>query len=546
LLLGMSDPPKFTIRRLTPEEKPTPKSNLPEKQPEQTPPVSSKTPTPQPASDISTGGYFRSATSVLAFLGSVFGSRLSETATVRRTPQGTWWAEIAITHERIAPLIWTVGGRPFTCQNKHWIPLSISGDLPPKGTNTEKLDVSTWEIVDLAELLASASLPPSRYHGATVVDVITPGSLGRWVLSRTTALGLDVTLTPALLQPLNNKQQKDSGVLLIQLRAVGNRIISPALVQRLTCLPYTIVATSSTDTEKGRILVDVRQRLSLAPSLIEPMIPENEIWVLGTADVGNWRIMTTGNQIDGLLLLDAPQLPPAQSPLFPKAQPPKLIPVQLVPRPGTGRQVDAVLLDDTELSWLRNLLMGRPIGEMAFILPGAGYHLLTAPGGLPSQIPLGIPLVCIGPGALYLELGKDFYPSLPDAARQQCFNLNSQTAVAIARNQTYRFNTAQMTPAWALWVGDTPKVQERLSAQGKKLLNSISPQLQNQESKKGILDKIFKKPKQVEPVEGVGILEQAQQAELKGDLVKAATLLEKGGYSGQAGRLYERIVTGGK
>ncbi|AFZ01322.1 hypothetical protein [Calothrix sp. PCC 6303] len=549
----MSDPPKFTIRRLTPEEKPTPESNIPEKQPEQTPAPSSKIPTPQPAPETSTGGYFRSATSVLGFLGSVFGSRLSETAAVRRTPQGTWWAEIAVTHERIAPLIWTVGGRPFTRQNQHWIPLSISGDLPPKGSNTEKLDVSNWAIVDLAELLASASLPPSRYYGATVVDVITPGSLGRWILSRATALGLDVTLTPALQQPLHNKQQdkqqnkqqKGSGVLLIQIRATGNRTISPALVQRLTCLPYTTVATSSTDTERGKILVDVRQRLSLAPSLIEPMIPENEIWVLGTADVGSWRIMTTGNQIDGSLLLDAPQLPPAQSPPFNNAQPPKPIPVQLVPRPGTGRQVDAVLLDDTELSWLRNLLMGRPIGEMAFILPGAGYHLLTAPGGLPAQIPLGIPLVCIGPGALYLELGKDFYPSLPDAARQQRFHLNSQTAVAVARNQTYRFNTAQMTPAWALWVGDAPKIQEGLSPQGKKLLNSISPQLQKQESKKGILN-IFKKPKQVESLEGVGLLEQAQQAELKGDLVKAATLLEKGGYSGQAGRLYERIVAGEK
>jgi len=530
----MSDPPKFTIRRITPEEKP------PAKPQEQTPPPSSKTPTSQPSLNTSTGGHFRSVNSVLAFLGSVFGTRLSETAAVRRTPQRTWWAEVAIPYHRIAPLIWAAGGRPFACQNQQWIALSLSGDFPPDTSNREKLDVSSWAIVDLAELLAEASLPPSRYRGATVLDIITPGSLGRWILSRGTALGLEVTLTPALQKPLNNQQQKESGVLLMQMRSSGNRTIPAALVHRLTSLPYTTVAASSTDSDRGRILVDVRQRLSLAPSLIEPMIPESEIWVLGTADVGNWRLITTGNQVDGSLLLDAPQLPQAKSPSLPKTQLPAPIPVQLVPRLGTGRQIDAVLIDDTELSWLRKLLMGRPIGEMAFLLPGAGYHLLTAPGGLPAQIPLGIPLICIGPGALYIELGMDFYPPLPDAARQQRFHLNFQTAVVVARNQTYRFNTAQMTPAWALWVGEAPKVQEGLSPQGKKLLNSIPQQLLQQESKKGILD-LFK-PKQVKRVEGVGLLEQAQQAELKGDLVSAAALLEKAGYPGQAGRLYERMA----
>jgi hypothetical protein len=99
-----------------------------------------------------------------------------------------------------------------------------------------------------------------------------------------------------------------------------------------------------------------------------------------------------------------------------------------------------------------------------------------------------------------------------------------------------------MTPAWALWVGEAPKVQEGLSPQGKKLLNNIPPQLRQQESKKGILS-IFNKPKQVKREEGVGLLEQAQQAELQGDLVKAAALLEKAGYQGQAGRLYERMAS---
>jgi hypothetical protein len=134
----------------------------------------------------------------------------------------------------------------------------------------------------------------------------------------------------------------------------------------------------------------------------------------------------------------------------------------------------------------------------------------------------------------------DFYPPLPHAARQQRFQMNSQTAVVIARNQTYRFSTAQITPAWVLWVGEAPPVQQGLSPQGRKLLDSISPQL----PKKGILSIFRSQP--IKGIEGLGILEQAQQAELKGDLVQAATLLEQAGHPAQAGRLYERIAMGRK
>ena len=222
----MSDPPKFTIRRINPEEKPPSEPTPAAKKLEQTPPPSSKTPSPQPLLNTSTGGHFRSVNSVLAFLGSVFGIRLSETAAVRRTPQGTWWAEVAISHDRIAPLIWAAGGRPFACQNQQWISLSLSGDFPPEASNREKLDVSSWAIVDLAELLAEASLPPSRYRGATFLDIITPGSLGRWILRRATALGLEVTLTLALQKPLNNQQQ-ESGVLLIASAIAQETVLFP-------------------------------------------------------------------------------------------------------------------------------------------------------------------------------------------------------------------------------------------------------------------------------------------------------------------------------
>ncbi|AOY78730.1 hypothetical protein BJP36_01315 [Moorena producens JHB] len=540
----MSKRRKFTIRRLTEAEgKPSPATD-PQPTPKQpsSETTTSKTPASQQLLDSSTGGHFGSANHVLAFLGSVLGTRLSDAAVVRRAPQGKWWTEVAVSHERIAPLIWTAGGRPFARHHQQWVKLSLSGQLPSQDKDTQTLDVSTWSIVELAELLAEASLPPSRYQRATVLEVVTPGSLGRWILGRATALGLEVTLTSASQQPLNNNHnnnhQESSGVLLMRLQSDGNRTIPAALVHRLTSLPYTTVAAPVLETERAKILVDVRHRLPLTPSLIEPMIPEDEIWVLGTADLGHWRLRTIGNQIDGGLLLDAPQLPKAEAPSLVSNRLPKPIAVQLVPRPTPSQKVDAVLLDDTELSWVRSLLMARPVGEMAFLLPGAGYHLLTAPGGLPTQIPLGIPLIWIGPSSLYLELGMDFYPSLPNGARQQRFNLNSEAAVVVARNQTYRFNIAEMTPAWTLWVGEVPEVKAGLSKPGKELLNSIPKQLRQRETKPWIQKLFSPKP---DSIKEVGTLEQAQQAELKGDLVKAAALLENAGYSAQAGRLYERI-----
>jgi hypothetical protein len=544
----MSETSKFTIRRLTPEtpagetqDKPDSSTPKPPQKLQKSPP---KTPTkkkePSPALETESGGHFASANSALAFLGSVFGARLSDTAAVRRTSQGTWWVEIALSYQRIAPLIWTAGGRPFAYHNQQWVALSQTGDLPGEHQAKETLEVNTGSIVELAELLAEASLPPSRYREATVLDIVTPGKLGRWILRRATALGLEVTITPALQQPLNQNNSETSGVLLMRLQSKKGRSIPGALVYRLSNLPYTTVAVPSAETERQSLLVDVRHRLPLAASLIEPMIPEGEIWLLGTREVNNWRLRLTGNQVDGALLLDAPQLPKIEIPSLSSGQIPKPIAVQLVSRPQASQQADAVLLDDTELSWVRSLLMGRPIGEMTFLLLGTQYHLLTAPGGLPTQIPLGIPLVWVGPNALYLELGMDFYPPLPKSARQQRFNLNSQTAVVVARHHTYLFDTAHITPAWTLWVGEVPPVEKGLSGQGKQLLNQISQQLRQVESKPGL--RILRQPKQVKESEEVGLLEQAQKAELTGDLVKAAALLEKGGYSAQAGRLYERIA----
>jgi hypothetical protein len=103
--------------------------------------------------------------------------------------------------------------------------------------------------------------------------------------------------------------------------------------------------------------------------------------------------------------------------------------------------------------------------------------------------------------------------------------------VVVAQNCTYHFDLNHLAPSWSLWLGDAPPVVRGLSAQAVQILQQV------------IQPNILVKPvRATTPSPEVDLLEQAQRAELGGDLVQAASLLEKGGYTGQAGRLYERIA----
>jgi hypothetical protein len=386
-------------------------------------------------------------------------------------------------------------------------------------------------IVDLAELLAATSLPTHRYQETKVVYILCVGELGRWILRRATALGLEVSLSPANQYPLQGSQNPATALLLLRLAAPPEKKVPASLVYRLSQLPYTLLATPALDTEAENLLVDINHRLSLTASLITPMIPPGEKWLLGRAGVSNWRLRVTGDSTDGSLLLEAPQLPQVDATLPSSPTLPTALRVQLVSRPQTRQRVDAVLLDSQELIWLRSWLLARPLGEESFLVFGNRYHFFTAPGGFPQQLPLGIPLVWTGPHSLYLELGKDFYPPLPLAARQASFQLNPEKVVVVAQNCTYHFDLNHLAPSWSLWLGDAPPVVRGLSAQAVQILQQV------------IQPNIPVKPvRATTPSPEVDLLEQAQRAELGGDLVQAASLLEKGGYTGQAGRLYERIA----
>ena len=490
------------------------------------------------------GGTFPNTGAALAFLGAVAGAGFSTEARCRRRPDSqVWWADTDGPPEHVVQFVWTAGGKPYVGQGTRWTPVPPSGTVPArKPRSPAALDLAHWPPVDLAGLLADFPLRPARYLPSATVLVVAPGALSRWILRRASFLELDVRLSVASGALLGQRATKFD--LMVHHLSAPRGAVPHSLVHALSRLPYTTVATSL-DPETDRLWVDAYHRTPLEHTLLASLIPEGETWVFGAPDVGHRVLRIAGKAVTGANLLDLPALPQVTSPGdFGPARLPEPLPVRLVPQPGGRDQVDAVLLDDLELNWVRAFLIGRPIGEQSFLLPGHRRHLLLAPGGLPSALPFGLPLFQVRPGGLYLELGMAFSPPLPEDARAKAFQTGEDRVVVVTAEGAFRFELDRLVPAWALWVGQAPQVQGELSSRGEQILKALSALLSAAEKQPLFAIPDFLRPLlgKARPASKTDLLAQALRAENRGDWVRAAELLEAAGERGRAGRLYERAA----
>lgn len=492
----------------------------------------------------STAGWFAHPSGAVAFLAAAAGQRLAVDASCRQAPDGGWFAAVEVPWRLAAPLVWTAGGRPFAGDATSWWKVPVTG-LAAEPIGAADLDAAEWPTVGLAELLARVPLRP-RLGGAMSareLDAVVPGPLGRWALRRAVALGLEVRMTTARRRPLvegvsDLEISPEAGVVVLRLRAPRGEV-PRALVRSLIAMPYVFVGHAG-GPGAARLLVDVRRRLPLQESLLGGMVPEDEIWALAGPEVGSFRLDEIGEEIDAEDLLTAssalaasPRLPPAEAPSMTSAR----LPVRSVPRKHGGRRADAVLLDGDELDWLIRLLRLRPWAESAFLLAGEEHHLLTAPGGLVEMLPFGEPVSRLDDG-LYLACDLDLAPPLSEAARRRVFVLEKGLVVAVGKRGAFRFSADRLIPAWALWVGDGPEMVSEIGERGRVLLERISDSV------------LEHQPSPRDAARGSGasrtgraeLLEQAQHAELLGDLLRAAELLESAGEAAAAGRLYERAA----
>jgi hypothetical protein len=438
--------------------------------------------------------------------------------------------------ELASSLIWSAGGTPFTQVDGKWLRVTPAGRVDTG--RGELLDPAAWTASSVADAVAHVTLRPVRYADVSKVAVLTPPQLGRLVLRKSLARGLNVTLTPVRRSPLSGTSNSSGGVLL---RLSGETVIPRSLVSSLSDLPYTTVADASAP-NNPRLLVDVRFRTLVNPDWLTESIGDKELWMIGPPDVGRWRVEATGRETDGGALLDLQDAPLIEVPPAPEAALPTRLPVMLADTPASG-PVDAVLLDDRQLAWAAKFFLARPNEGNTFIIPGMDVHLLIGSGS--SAAPFGTPLTRIGPQGLYLEQGKTFYPAMPNGARLKHFPAADNRVVAVTSIGAFSFPLDRLLPVWSLWTGDAMPVQEGLSRAGQAIVTRIAEEVRKAE--RIIWERQQKESKPAgeqrsRPEDEPRLVEEATKEEARGNLVHAAELMERAGRHADAGRLFERAA----
>jgi hypothetical protein len=472
----------------------------------------------------------------LAFLGAIHGARLADEAHCRFDNEGhMWWAAVPVPWEQAAGYVWTAGGVPFARLDGQWFPIAPGGAEPMPVAAT--FDPHAWPAIDPGSMLARVTARLQLPVPTDTVDVMLPGQLARWVLRRALDFGLETSVTSAERRPLHGEGPAGT-VMVVRLRNPRGNLPGTFLFAA-SRLPGVVVGRPVPG-EHGQLIVEFRHRFPLADVLLASLVAAGETWVIGSPDVAPCRLQLSGDATDGAGFVVPPE-PPAIDlpPISPVTAIPKQ-PLRLTARPDYSGRVDAVLVDDGQLGWLRDYLAARPAGEMAFLLLGPGRHLLTAPGGLAAAVPFGVPLVRVEPGGLYVESGFGFSPPLPEGARRAAFGLDVTSAVAVTQEGAYRFAIDKMIPAWTLWLGEAPVVRSGLSREAEDILAVVGHEIRKAEA-----ENAAPQPNQGRgPIAGnrQQLLIDAQRAELAGNLVRAAELLEAAGELARAGRLYERAA----
>ncbi|MGW2418830.1 hypothetical protein ACWC0C_06120 [Streptomyces sp. NPDC001709] len=452
---------------------------------------------------------------------------------LRRSPHDhSVWALLTLGHQPGLPLAAGYGGLVYEADAD-----GLLWPDPTAGGARRAFDhlstVAGWEPVSLAELAAHSPVtgPPP---GLKEVAVLAPGALGRWLLRRCLATGVETTFT--LVERCDPDGRADPGWLLLRLRALDGAV--PAgLVETCDKLPGT-VACRAADPD-CRMLVDLRLRLPLDDAVLLEDVPPGQHLVVERALAGPpWQWQPLGEPGAGELLYARP-VPGTPAPVRTPVPVPALgppLPVRLVPSARAPHRVDAVLIADGELDSLRRFLRTRPLHETAVVAFGPGRHLVTEPPGLCQALPFGVPVYQAGPGALYLESGCVLNPPLPDTARDEVLGLGPDLVTVLCRDGAWQLRLADVRPAWQLWMPAPPAFATGLSQRARELLDRLATAMPEPEPAAPAA------PRTPE-AERRRLNQVAMEHSLRGEYRKAAELLEQAGHFQRAAQMYERAAT---
>lgn len=521
-----------------------------------------------PPPPIRLAGLFPTAAAALSFTGHLDGSGQAHSLSFGRSPGSTgWWvraeAPLAPAREQIT----AARGQTFVevagalVRDRGW------GDTPPDTPTQPTPDIHPVGAVTLVRVagLTRAELPMPPQ-----LAVLVPTTRLTWVIQRALDLRLTVNYRPVWLQPLFATHTDRA----TETAPTQTVLFDVRLQAGTSGLPASFLAALE---HEPSVLAcrPVGERLLVQHPLASPL-PDGQLarlaeshpaggtWILAGPGWGCARLVAHGELCDGAALVrldDTYQLvdlnpgPPEQA--AGPAEPPAP-PLRLVRSRTRGVDVDAILLDDTDLVCLPALLEGQPLADIALLVRGrdrhllltpptrGDRHLLLAPGGLLERLPIGEPLYCLGPGLLYLPMGYRTQPLLPPSARSALFPTDANTAIVLQPDVALAFSLQGRQPVWTLWAGEAPPLDPQLPPSAHHTLAEVdrlvapptTPATTTPTRRPDLTERLHARP----PAPARSWWIEALELEAAGDLAGAARLHEQHNELLRAAHLYERAA----
>ncbi|MPY58420.1 hypothetical protein [Streptomyces spongiae] len=520
----------------------------------------------RPAPPVRVAGRFRTASAALTLAGQMPLTDSGGGAGCFRGPeQHDWWVVVELSLEAVREMTSASGGRVYVeadgafVRDRGWGRAPAADNLPGQAVPLSALVAVTP--LDLMRAAGLRTVAPAPLREAVL---LMPGPRVSAVIRRALDIGLTtryrtVGLAPLFRSPENGVRSPGNGerpgdgpspdqetivTHEVRLTAADESPVPASLVAALERDPYTLVCRRGGEF----LLVQHRRSAPLADRRLEELAG-GDVWLLADSVHGCARVRPLGDFCDGAALVtlseDHALTNATQDPTGGReaALPPEPTPLTLVRDRTPHAAVDAVLLDTGDRDLLPALLAGRPLADSALLTAGRDRHLLTAPGGVLEQLPVGDPLYCLGPGNLFLPLGHRTQPLLPPTARTRLFPADPGTAVVLLADRTLVFDLTRRRPVWDLWAGPLPEVDVQLPGEAEDGLAAVAdlvtpPPARPSPERRRVLDGVLRRDRSLPRT----WRDEAYDAELAGELEHAADIHLRHRNPREAARLLERAA----
>lgn len=464
---------------------------------------------------------------------------------------GAWWVATDLPLDAARDAALACGGVIHVHLNGQLVPDRGWGAPPADGTGPALSSLTGIAVLDLVRRAGISRSGPKETSEAVI---LLPGAQLGNVVRRALDLELTTSFQRAVLAPLFSEGAARPAYAVTVESTSGH--LPAHFLTALERDPFVVVCRRA-----GEQLLIEYQHASALPDAALAALVDSGTWVLASRANGCCRLEWRGEPQPGAgfvrLDRDIPLTdPPAGDWPDSLPEPPVL---SVVPARSRGQRVDAILLSDEDLRSLPALLEGTVLADRAELVLGRDRHLLTAPGGLLEELPVGEPLYCLGPGQLYLPLGYRLKPLLPVSARRARLAAVNGRGIVLTAVSTLVFDLSTGEPAWELWAGPLPEVDPQLPDGARADLARLDAELSPPDSApRSVQAPRFRVPGFYRPEGRQGQRsrrslidlsartadwrEQAYRLEVRGELAEAAEVHLRNNQPLQAARLFERAA----